>query len=93
MKYFAIKCCIQTSSTFVTLSQFIHYSLENGNKWLFFSEKYFTGFVRPSVWLSQALNLTTQLDYTSLDQLITKQCLMLFRMCVKRALAIKEKHT
>ncbi len=27
--------CIQTPSTYLTLSQFIHYSLENGNnKWI-----------------------------------------------------------
>jgi len=37
------------------------------------------------------LNLTTQLDNTSLDQPISKQCFMLFSLCVKRALAIKEK--
>jgi len=41
--------------------------------------------------ICQLLNLTTQLDNTSLDQPITKQCFMLFSLCVKRALAIKEK--
>jgi len=56
----------------------------------------FTGFVRPSVRLSQMnyveylINLTTQLDNTSLSQPVTKQCFMLFSLCVKRALAITE---
>jgi len=40
--------------------------------------------------ICQLLNLTTQLDNTSLAQPVTKQCFMLFRVCVKRALAIKE---
>jgi len=55
-----------------------------------------TGFVRPSVGLSHMnyveclLNLTPQLDNTSLAQPVTKQCFMLFSVCVKRALAITE---
>jgi len=36
------------------------------------------------------LNLTPQLDNTSLAQPSTKQCFMLFSVCVKRALAITE---
>jgi len=36
------------------------------------------------------LNLTTQLDKTSLAQPVTKKCFMLFSVCVKRALAITE---
>jgi len=36
------------------------------------------------------LNLTTQLDNTSLAQPVTKQCFMLFSLCVKRTLAITE---
>jgi len=36
------------------------------------------------------LNLTTQLDNTSLAQPVTKKCFMLFSVCVKRALAITE---
>jgi len=35
-------------------------------------------------------NLTTLLDNTSLAQPVTKQCFMLFSVCVKRALAITE---
>jgi len=38
----------------------------------------------------QLLNLTTQLDNTSLAQPVTKQCFMLFSLSVKRALAIIE---
>jgi len=47
-----------------------------------------TGFVRPSVGLSHMndveylLNLTPQLDNTSLAQPVTKQCFMLFSVCV-----------
>jgi len=57
---------------------------------------YLTGFVRPSVGLSQMnyveylLNLTPQLYNSSLAQPVTKQCFMLFSVCVKRALAITE---
>jgi len=36
------------------------------------------------------LNLTTQLDNTSLAQAVIKQCFMLFSECVKRALAVTE---
>jgi len=32
--------------------------------------------------ICQLLNLTTQLDNTSLAQPVTKQCLMLFSVCV-----------
>jgi len=58
--------------------------------------EYFTGFVRPSVRLSHMnyveylINLTTQLVNTSLAQPVTKQCFMLFSLCVKRALAITQ---
>ena len=41
--------------------------------------------------ICQLLNLTTQLDNTSLAQPMTKQCFIVFSLCVKRALAIKEK--
>ncbi len=41
----------------------------------------------------QLLNLSTQLDNTSIGQPITKQCLLLFSLwCKKVALAIKKKH-
>jgi len=56
-----------------------------------------TGFVRPSVGLSHMnyveylLNLTTQLDNTSLAQPVTMQCFMMFNVRVKRALAISQK--
>jgi len=36
------------------------------------------------------LNLTTQLDNTSLAQPVTMQCFMMFNVRVKRALAITE---
>ncbi len=40
----------------------------------------------------QVLNLSTQLDKTTLGQPITKQCFILFSLwCKKFALAIKEK--
>jgi len=41
--------------------------------------------------ISQLSNLTTEMYNTSLAQSITKQCFMLFNLCVKGALAIKEK--
>jgi len=34
------------------------------------------------------LNLITQLDNTSIAHPVTKQCFILFSLCVKRALAI-----
>jgi len=55
-----------------------------------------TGLVRPSVGLSHMnyveylFNWTPQLDNTSLDQPVTKQCFMLFSVCVKRALALTQ---
>jgi len=41
-------------------------------------------------YVEYVLNLTTQLDETSLAQPVSKQCFILFSVCVKRALAITE---
>jgi len=41
-------------------------------------------------YVEYVLNLTTQLDDTSLAQPVTKQCFMMFSVCAKRALAITE---
>ncbi len=97
---------IQTPSTFLTLSQFIHYSLENGNKiWqelrvklcqskliLIMSDNFGRKVYRIGLNSCQLLNLSTQLDNTKLAQPITKQCFILFSLwCKKLTLAIKEK--
>jgi len=93
---------IQKPSTFLTLSQFIIYSLENKRSQSYQISCYFTGFGHPSDRLShkwivlntcQLLNLSTQLDHTVLGQQIIKQCLILFNLWYKKVtLAIKEKH-